>query len=51
MSKIKKMFASNKVMGSMAAFALLFSTISANSCCAFIFHQPEKPDFGKLRKY
>lgn len=36
---------------SMAKFALTFSKIGANSKCCWLYHQPEKPDLKKLRKF
>lgn len=35
----------------MAKFALTFSKIGANSKCCCFYHQPEKPDLKKLRKF
>lgn len=35
----------------MAIFAIVFSYISAYAKCMLIFHQPEKPDLSKLRKF
>lgn len=35
----------------MASFALLFSVVAANSACLCFYHQPEKPDLCKLRKF
>ncbi|MBQ3514391.1 MAG: cyclic lactone autoinducer peptide [Lachnospiraceae bacterium] len=40
-----------KVSYIIALFALVFSYVGANSKCCYIFHQPEKPDLSKLRKY
>lgn len=34
-----------------ANFALAFSVIGANSKCCCFYHQPEKPDLKKLRKF
>lgn len=34
-----------------AAFGMLFSIIGANSACCYIFHQPDKPDMKKLRRF
>lgn len=34
-----------------ATFALVCSIVGANSRCCYIFHQPEKPDMRKLRRY
>ena len=34
-----------------ANIALTFSKIGANSKCCCIYHQPEKPDLKKLRKF
>lgn len=34
-----------------ANIALTFSKIGANSKCCWLFHQPEKPDLKKLRKF
>lgn len=46
----------SKVKGSkpakvIASAAKTFAAIGANSACCFIYHQPEKPDLRKLRKY
>ncbi|MDE5777974.1 MAG: cyclic lactone autoinducer peptide [Lachnospiraceae bacterium] len=35
----------------MAIFAIVFSYISAYAKCFFVFHQPEKPDLSKLRRF
>lgn len=38
--------------GILAAFALIIATISANSACMWITHQPKLPDdVRKLRKF
>ncbi|WP_295219353.1 cyclic lactone autoinducer peptide [Ruminococcus sp.] len=38
--------------GVFAAFALMIATISANSACMWITHQPKLPDdVKKLRKF
>lgn len=34
-----------------AKCAFAFSVVGANSKCCYIFHQPEKPDMRKLRKF
>lgn len=42
----------NKILSSaVATFAVAFSFIGANSYCCFIFHQPNKPDLKKLRRF
>lgn len=35
----------------MTAFALAFVNIGANMACYWVFHQPEKPDLKKFRKF
>ncbi len=51
--KVQKLKLLNQkvLAGIIASFALFFSIIGANSCCCCIFHQPDKPELGKLRKY
>lgn len=34
-----------------ALFGSLFALVGAHSFCMCIFHQPEKPDLSKLRKF
>lgn len=35
----------------LAFMALTFASIAANTFCAAIYHQPEKPDLKSLRKF
>ncbi len=55
MTKMKKNFKRkmNVIMEStLATFAVTMSTIAANSCCVFIYHQPKTPEtLKKLRKF
>lgn len=52
MNKLRKILQNGSVMANaITAFALVFSIIGANSRCCFIYHQPEKPDLKKLRRF
>ena len=52
MNKLRKILQNGSVMASaITAFSLVFSIIGANSRCCCIFHQPEKPDLKKLRRF
>lgn len=52
MNKLRKKMQNSSVMASaITAFAFAFSVIGANSGCCCIFHQPEKPDLKKLRRF
>lgn len=52
MKQLKKEETNHTVLSdTMAKFALTFSKIGANSKCCWLFHQPEKPDLKKLRKF
>lgn len=52
MIEMKKRLSEGKVVaGIISLFALLFAYIGAHTYCYFIFHEPEKPDFSKLRKF
>lgn len=50
MQQVKSMLL-KAVPNFLATFAVVFSVVGANSACCCIFHQPEKPDMKKLRKY
>lgn len=41
----------SKTSKAVASLALAFASAGANSACCFIYHQPEKPDLKKIRKY
>lgn len=48
----QKMELFNKILPSIiATFGIFFSLIGANTCCCCIFHQPDKPDLKKLRRF
>ncbi|MGN0154606.1 MAG: cyclic lactone autoinducer peptide [Lachnospiraceae bacterium] len=47
----EKLFESKNIASFLSLFALLFAYIGAYTYCVFIFHQPEKPDFSKLRNF
>lgn len=53
MHKLKSFFIKNRVLcHSVSCVALAFATIAANSRCAYIFHNPEKPEaLQKLKKF
>jgi len=52
MKKIKDIILGNsKVISVISCMALSFSVIAANTYCVAIYHQPEKPDLKKLRKF
>lgn len=43
---------SKKWLGSLAAFAMMVATVSANSTCLAFFHQDELPETAKkLRRF
>lgn len=48
----KKRFLNMKVVNAMALFALTMSSVVANGCCVFIYHQTKVPkELEKLRKF
>ncbi len=47
----KKLTFENSMPHLIAAFAAMFALFGANAGCIIIFHQPEKPDLSKLRKF
>lgn len=49
--KKQRLLGKKKLANCIAVFALAFSFVGANSCCCCIFHQPDKPELGKLRRY
>ncbi|MCI8408502.1 MAG: cyclic lactone autoinducer peptide [Lachnospiraceae bacterium] len=52
MKQLKKEKINHTVLpDTIAKFALAFSKIGANSKCCCFYHQPEKPDLKKLRKF
>lgn len=51
MIKKKKDYLDKSLAMCIALFGLLFSFIGAHSFCMCIFHQPEKPDLSRLRKF
>ncbi|MGC6176210.1 cyclic lactone autoinducer peptide [Lacrimispora sp. 38-1] len=52
MKKIKDCILSNsKVISVISCFASSFSVMAANTLCCAIYHQPEKPDMKKFRKF
>lgn len=40
-----------KMVNIISSMALFFSIIAANSLCCAIYHQPEKPDMKKMRRF
>ena len=46
-----KLFNGSGIATLIASIALAFSFVGANTYCCFIYHQPEKPDLKKLRKF
>lgn len=49
---IKKFYSKCTAANIIATFALIMGIISANSCCVFVYHQPQAPDDLKtLRKF
>ena len=52
MVDIKKRLSEGKVVACIVSwFALLFAYIGAYTYCYYIFHEPQKPDLSKLRKF
>ena len=52
MIRVKERLSNGKVMACMVSlFALLFAYLGAHTYCYYIFHEPEKPDLSKLRKF
>lgn len=52
MKKLKEVFLRyKKVADIMACFALVFAVAAANSPCFYIYHDIEKPNLKKLRKF
>ena len=51
MSRLAAKFKANKLSNYLAAFAMIFAVVGGNSVCAFIFHDPEKPDLTQFRKF
>ena len=52
MVSVKERLSDGKAMACiLSLFSLLFAYISAHTFCFFIFHEPEKPDLSKLRKF
>ena len=52
MVDIKKRLSEGKVVACIVSwFALLFAYIGAHTYCYYIFHESEKPDLSKLRKF
>lgn len=52
MVRVKERLSEGKFIACMISlFSLLFATLSAHTYCYFIFHEPEKPDLSKLRKF
>lgn len=49
--KKQKLLDKKIIANCIAVFAIAFSSIGANSCCCCIFHQPNKPELEKLRRY
>lgn len=47
----KKFSFENSMPHLIAAFAAMFAFFGANAGCIIIFHQPEKPDLSKLRRF
>ncbi len=41
----------NKLPEMAASVGMAFAKLGANAGCCLIFHQPEKPDLKKLRKF
>lgn len=41
----------SNVANMLASIALVFTVIAANSPCCCIYHQPEKPEMKKMRKF
>lgn len=53
MKKLKKFFTQNPVMlQTLSCMALTVATLTANSRCVYIFHNPKKPDaLQELKKF
>ena len=52
MNKIVKKLKSFSGASVIASFAMLIAIGVANSCCVFIYHQPEMPEaLRRLRKF
>lgn len=47
----KKLTFENSLPHLIAALGAMFALFGANAGCIAIFHQPEKPDLSKLRKF
>ncbi len=47
----KKLTFENPMLHLIAIFGAMFAFFGANAGCMIIFHQPEKPDLSKLRKF
>lgn len=51
MNRMKKLWNGKWIASFMAVFALVFVNMGANATCCWLFHQPEKPDLKKFRKF
>ena len=53
MNKIKKLLLNNRfALRSLSCMALAVAVMTANSQCAYIFHDPKKPEeLKQLRKF
>ncbi len=47
----KKMTFNDFIPHLIAAIGAMFAFFGANAGCCFIFHQPEKPNLSKLRRF